>query len=247
VSFIFLIALVIVAWLLYHQYFRALLQQGNIGKVKIALVAVGLVFLFMALTGRAHAMFALIGAAMTQVMRFAPLLVRLFPAAKNLFAGSVNSASPSQSQVQTATLTMTLDHVSGIMDGQVLTGEFTGRQLQSLSLDELKVLYLHCQQHDEEAARLLMSFIARERADSWDDTHDQQSNHHSPSAASSGPMGRTEALQLLGLEENPERKDIVAAHRSLMGKFHPDKGGNTYLATKLNTARDVLLESLKQV
>jgi DnaJ-class molecular chaperone len=59
-------------------------------------------------------------------------------------------------------------------------------------------------------------------------------------------MDHKEAMAVLGLEEPFSRKDITRAHRQLMGKFHPDKGGNTYLATKLNNARDLLLDKVRK-
>ena len=160
----------------------------------------------------------------------------------------------SRSQVVTKTLRMTLDHTSGTMDGEILVGSLAGRQLQSLSLHELKDLYQYCEQHDAEASRLLMSFIARERADTWDgDTGNTQggggqSGGQSGSGVSTGSaaMDKGEAMAILGLEEPFTAKEVTQAHRSLMGKFHPDKGGNTYLATKLNNARDLLLDKIKQ-
>ena len=54
-------------------------------------------------------------------------------------------------------------------------------------------------------------------------------------------MGRTEALAVLGLNENASDADVTAAHRKLMQKLHPDRGGNDYLAAKLNQAKDALL------
>ena len=249
-SLIFVIAVITVGWLLYQQYFKTLMNQGQAGQIKLAMIVLGLIFLAMAVTGRAPALFAILGALMTQAMRFGPLLVRFMPSLKKAYNQSSGNAG--KSQVATNTLKMTLDHASGAMDGEVLAGNLSGRQLQTLSLEELKDLYSYCQQNDAEACRLLMSFISRERADSWDG--ESQAGGGSESGQSSGShaaggsaaMDKSEAMALLGLEEPFNKQDITQAHRSLMGKFHPDKGGNTYLATKLNKARDLLLEDVMQ-
>ena len=56
-----------------------------------------------------------------------------------------------------------------------------------------------------------------------------------------GAMSRSEALKVLGLEEGATEADIRAAHRRLILQIHPDKGGTSYLAAKINEAKDVLL------
>ena len=56
-----------------------------------------------------------------------------------------------------------------------------------------------------------------------------------------GAMSRAEALKVLGLEEGASEEQIRAAHRRLILQIHPDKGGTSYLAAKINEAKDVLL------
>ncbi|MCH8863248.1 MAG: hypothetical protein IID51_12165 [Proteobacteria bacterium] len=55
-----------------------------------------------------------------------------------------------------------------------------------------------------------------------------------------GAISRDEALRVLGLEEGVSTGQIDAAHRTLMQKLHPDHGGTSYLAAKINEAREVL-------
>ncbi len=55
-------------------------------------------------------------------------------------------------------------------------------------------------------------------------------------------IDKNEALEILGLDFKASRDDIINAHKKLIEKNHPDKGGSDYLSAKINKARDVLLD-----
>lgn len=63
-----------------------------------------------------------------------------------------------------------------------------------------------------------------------------------PHHPSRSRMSTAEAREILGVDETATRKDIISAHRKLIQKNHPDQGGSKYLASKINEARDVLLD-----
>jgi hypothetical protein len=184
-----------------------------------------------------------LGAAITGLLvgasRLAPVLIRLFPVFQ-LFqqrqgqASTGTGSGTGTSEVETAILKMTLDHASGNLNGVVLQGEFEGRSLDDLDHGQLESLLAFCRSHDVDSARLLESYLQRRFGDSFEpgDSGLQQAD---------GSMTESEALAVLGLEAGASRDDIIAAHRRLMQKLHPDRGGNDYLAAKLNQAKDLLL------
>jgi hypothetical protein len=62
-----------------------------------------------------------------------------------------------------------------------------------------------------------------------------------PQANRNGAMTREEAAEMLGVTTDAARDEVMAAHRRLIQKLHPDRGGTDYLAARLNEARDRLL------
>lgn len=66
-----------------------------------------------------------------------------------------------------------------------------------------------------------------------------------PAQESSGRrsrMSRDEALRILGVPAGASKEQVLAAHRQLIKKLHPDQGGSSFLAQQVNEAKQVLLE-----
>lgn len=147
--------------------------------------------------------------------------------------------SPGQtSEVKTEYLSMELDHDSGAMTGRVLKGMFAGRDLDSLRPAEVALLWQDCRLADPQAAQLLEAYLDRIHP-TW--REDVQRGEREMRGGD-GRMTAEEAYDILGLAPGASDDDIRRAHRDLMLKLHPDRGGSTYLAAQVNEAKDVLLE-----
>ena len=146
--------------------------------------------------------------------------------------------SPGQtSEVKTRFIRMTLHHDSGVMDGDILEGQFRGRTLEDLNHGELIELWRECRAADAQSAAVLEAFLDRTQTESW-----REAAGAAPgSAPGGGAMTRDEAFDILGLEPGAGDDEIQEAHRRLMQKIHPDHGGSNYLAAKINEAKDLLL------
>ena len=152
------------------------------------------------------------------------------------FSDRTQKKTGQTSRVRTAFIEMALDHDSGAMGGLVLAGRFQGRTFESL---DLKALIELLTEVDEESRALLVPYLDR-RDPGWGE-HAQRDAAAGRGAASSGKMSEQEAYQILGLEAGASADAIGRAHRTLMKKFHPDQGGSTYLAARINEAKEILL------
>ncbi|XSG82333.1 MAG: DnaJ domain-containing protein [Methyloligella sp. ZOD6] len=151
-----------------------------------------------------------------------------------------------KSFVRTAHLEMELDHGTGRVDGRVVAGQFAGRALSDLDMRELQALVAALQQGDPQEAALIEAYL-NQRAPGWQEGA-------GPSGAGNGTGGtgrrRTrasssmsvdEAYEVLGVSRSASVEEIRVAHRQLMKRVHPDQGGSTYLAARINEAKEVLL------
>jgi DnaJ domain len=152
------------------------------------------------------------------------------------FSDRTQKSGGQTSRVRTAFIEMALDHDSGAMGGLVLAGRFQGRTFESLDIKALVELLAEV---DDESRALLVPYLDR-RDPGWSE-HAQSDAAAGRGAASSGKMSEQEAYQILGLEAGASADAIGRAHRALMKKFHPDQGGSTYLAARINEAKEILL------
>jgi hypothetical protein len=147
--------------------------------------------------------------------------------------------SPGQvSRVRSAFLEMELDHDTGAMWGRILAGRHEGRNLDALDLATLTALLADI---DEESRALLVAYLDRREPRWREHAQGDAAAGAGRSGWSSGKMTEEEAYQILGLKPGATAEQIGRAHRSLMKKLHPDQGGSTYLAARINEAKDVLL------
>ncbi|MDK8462655.1 DnaJ domain-containing protein [Marinobacter sp. SS13-12] len=217
--------------------------------IKLVLFSGILMVVVMALTGRLHFLFALLGFLFPLLRRFLPgLLGGSRPGGFGGGAGGTEGAEAqtgNQSNVASDILNMTLDHDSGDMTGEILKGPMAGRALADLGEGEFIELLQYCRQHDDDSARLLETYLDRRFGDSWraDDPHngDDSERGESEERYRGGSLSESEARDILGVEPDASRNDIIQAHRRMMQKMHPDRGGSNYFAARINEAKELLL------
>jgi DnaJ-like protein len=215
------------------------------------IVAVGLagtVLLLMLLTGRIHYL-AAVAAAILPFIKKLPGLLRYIPLFKYLKQPShsaPSSNSGNQSSVETSLFIMTLDHDSGEMDGEILEGDFKGEKLKTLSQQQLFLLYKLAVDQYKDSIAVFDAFLDRHIGKNWRELAEQYSHRFDDddTLEASSEMSVSQAMKILGLEEGATKDEIQDAHRRLMQKLHPDRGGSNFLAAQVNLAKDILLEKL---
>lgn len=262
-----LILLIVVGGLLWFLYWFSRTPATQVARVlRRGALWGGIGLLVVAtLSGRLNPIFAALAAAIPvglrilNLLHMLPMLQRVL---RSLGLGGLAGSIPSgglggaagagrngqRSAIRTRYLAMSLDHESGAMDGEVREGPFQGRHLSELELDQLLRMLELYQDNDEQSAAVLTAYLEREHPD-WreraaEGSADWDARDGSGASGSDGQgMTRDDALAILGLDAGaePEPEQIRAAHRRLMQKLHPDRGGSDYLAAQINAAKALLL------
>ncbi len=234
------ILVVIVAWRWFLRTPPAVIAQ-HLRQVLLALGAV--VLLFLAGTGHLNWLLALLAALLAAAIRllpllhFAPLLQRLW---RQIHPQGTARGDARRSTVDARYVRMWLEHGSGEIDGEVLAGPFAGARLSALGLADLVDIYRHCRANDSDSAALLQSYLERVYGEEWKTTASAEAGPESqPGRASMTPE---EAYAVLALAPGASKDQVITAHRRLILRFHPDRGGSDYLAAKINQAKDLLLK-----
>lgn len=249
------ILIIIVACVMLYFILRHLFRENPQTFTRhffFALIGIFTLLLFtLAVTGRLHWLFVLLAGLLPWLRRLLPLL-RLAPLLR-VFGGMTSmdarASAGRSSNVHSQFFSMMLNHDSGEISGEVLQGEFIGRFLRQLSNHQLKRLLHECQANRDSYA-LLCSYLNYRLGGNWQsqfgmDEQTGEGEQKNDDPASEQAMNYEEALDILGLHDPVNKKDIVKAHRSMMQKFHPDRGGSNYLATKINEAKVYLLRYLE--
>jgi hypothetical protein len=154
------------------------------------------------------------------------------------FGGRTQKSAGQVSRVSTAFIEMELDHDTGTMRGRILAGAHQGESLDTLDPTTL-IGMLGAM--DADSRDLLAAYLDR-RVPEWrEHAETDAAAGGRPRSARGSKMTEEEAYQILGVQPGASAQDISRAHRSLMKKLHPDQGGSTYLAARVNEAKDVLL------
>ncbi|WP_036790571.1 DnaJ domain-containing protein [Pleomorphomonas koreensis] len=127
----------------------------------------------------------------------------------------------------------------GAIGGRVLGGTLRGRDLGRLDGAELSRLYAETARDGR--SRATLEIYLDRRMPGWRENMEREAASRRGRPSNAGAMSEQEAYEILGLQQGAGEADIRAAHRRLMKRVHPDQGGSTFLAVRINQAKDRLL------
>lgn len=164
-----------------------------------------------------------------------PLLLRIMP------GSAPTPAAPRAGEtIKTEFLEAVIDSETGAISGTVTRGIFSGRALSDLRALDVALVWHDCRFVDQRSADLIERYLDRIHP-TW---REDVARGEREMRDTEGRMQPQQAHEILGLAPPATEEEIRRAHRDLMLKLHPDRGGSTYLSAQVNEAKDVLLASL---
>lgn len=205
-------------------------QQKQLLKNYGSLIAIALLVIFIA-TGKLNWLIGVVGSAGLLIWRNLFLLKKFAP----FFFQLANKHTGFSPVIRTKFLKVQFSKNS--LQGDVIEGPLKGRQLAELSSEDIETLSLYYKENDKESLLLLHAYIQQQNINP--NSNQQNNNYHEPS---SQELSQKEALEILGLDDSAGREEILKAHKKLLQRLHPDRGGSNYLAAKVNRAKDILIK-----
>lgn len=196
----------------------------------------GLVVFIIALAvfGRIDMLGAVFASLLLGIKYILAFLIRHFPFIARIYGVTGGFGLGKKRSLKTEWLKISIDFQTRQIDGEVLKGGYEGNKLGEMSEADLQKLLEECSK-DTRSAYFLRMYMQQRFNGNY------QSQGGGQSQQGSGEMTTAEAMEILGLEGSPTDKDIRHAHKRLMQRLHPDRGGNDFLASLLNRARDHLM------
>ncbi|GLS27855.1 J domain-containing protein [Marinibactrum halimedae] len=200
----------------------------------VIITGVVITLLLLTITGKLHWIGVAIAAVIPLLKQLITVGIRLFPFLKN---PTVQKWFKKNTPPQTGANTFFEAYLDekGEMGAKITQGEWTGRQLKELTEQELTTFYRYCQ-NDLHAQQFLAAYLEKYYP------HLTDFQQHPAQQTS---MDEAQALDVLGLKPGASEKEIHQAHKRLIQKMHPDRGGSDFLAAQINLAKKVLMENKK--
>lgn len=210
----------------------------------LIIVGIGILLLMQALPGAIGLIIPMLAALIAGIVRVIPVLIRYAPLLHKIWFSWKQQQYTSQgdrttrSIVETRFLKIQINAAGQPISGEVISGTFAGRQIDSMNSNELQQLFKECST-DNQSLVFLQQLIqqasgSRQYSGRYSGSHNQ--------TGKPGKMSTQQACNVLGIKLNASRKEIITAHRRLIQKAHPDHGGSAELAAQINAARDALLK-----
>ncbi len=234
---IILILLIALVFLYSGYRYKRLTPEQKKKAIKLVLIMLGGSLLgYLVLTGRLNWLIAAIGALIPLLPRVVRFMIGVAP---TLLPFLRRYQQNKHSNMRTRYIQLQMNILTGELQGNVLKGRFAGQSIQSLSKEQLLELLKECRQDDQESTALLIAYLNRMHP-GWARGADDQHSY----TPHDSDMDLQEARDILGVTESSSKEDVIKAHKRLMQKMHPDRGGSDYLAQQINRARDKVLDSM---
>ena len=243
IRLIILLGLIVLIFMVVRGIVRGRSKPGSHRGQWSLLIIIGAVMFVMVATGRLNWVLPVLGAAVAMVVRLLPYLLRYAPLLHRFWQQrkpfQPNSTKGDYSTVSTEYIRMRLNHESGEIDGEILKGRYQGKKLQDLDQTAVLDLLRECRGQDEDSNRLIESYVDRVYGTDWRSREYEKASDKRTNAE----MDEEEARNILGVSIGASNDEIIQKHRKLIQKNHPDRGGSSYLAAKINQAKDILLRN----